>query len=481
MYNHGIRVQEKETSLATPVNGTAGLQVVFGTAPINTAADPYGAVNSLFIVYNFAEAKNALGYSDDFSNYSLCQSMDANFRVFNIAPIILCNVLDPVKHKRENLAATYPVLSGQCVVEIQGILLNTLKIKFGAQELTLDTDYISNFNDSGNVVITLLKTGQAADATEISVSSQSIDPTQVTANDIIGGYDVATGKETGMELIRQVYPKFGLTPGLILAPGWSQNTSVAAVMASKSIEINGVFSCENLVDLDTTKAKIYTDCEKIKKESGLSSSHTIVLWPRVRVGDKEYAYSAIYGAMVAYTDAQNGDIPSTSPSNKALGISKTVLEDGTEIILDQVQANIVNSAGIVTMINDSGWKSWGNNTACYPGVDDPKDRWISCRRVFTWWGNSFILTYSKNVDDPANYRLIESIVDSENIRGNSYVSQGKFAGVRMEFNEEDNKVESIIGGKLQFKQYLAPYTPAEDILNVLEFDPDMIQTAIGGE
>ena len=86
----------------------------------------------------------------------------------------------------------------------------------------------------------------------------------------------------------------------------------------------------------------------------------------------------------------------------------------------------------------------------------------------------------QKVDDPANYRLIESIVDSENIRGNGYVSQGKCAGARIEFNMDDNPVTDLLNGKLQFKQYLAPYVPAEDILNVLEYDPDMIVAALSG-
>ena len=38
-----------------------------------------------------------MGYSDDFRKYTLCQSIDASFRVFNIAPIVCINVLDPNK------------------------------------------------------------------------------------------------------------------------------------------------------------------------------------------------------------------------------------------------------------------------------------------------------------------------------------------------------------------------------------------------
>ena len=91
------------------------------------------------------------------------------------------------------------------------------------------------------------------------------------------------------------------------------------------------------------------------------------------------------------------------------------------------------------------------------------------------------MTYLNKVDDPANYRLIESIVDSENVRANSLVSMDKCAGLRMVYSKDDNPVESVIDGHIVFRQYLAPYTPAEDILNILEFDPSMIEAALGGE
>ena len=75
--------------------------------------------------------------------------------------------------------------------------------------------------------------------------------------------------------------------------------------------------------------------------------------------------------------------------------------------------------------------------------------------------------------------LIESVVDSENIRGNSYVPS-KCAGARIEFSEDENPVTDILNGKIQFHQYLAPYVPAEDILNILEFDPTMLSAALSG-
>lgn len=481
-YNHGIRIEEQATSIVAPITGSAGLQVVIGTAPINLAKDPYSVTNVPLIAYSFSEAASQLGYSDDFKKFTLCQSMDASFRIFNVAPIIFINVLDPKKHKKDNTEASVNVVAKQAKLEEDGILLDTLVVKDGATTLAKNEDYITSFTDDGKVLVSLIDGSSHAGASTLTVKSTSIDPSAVKAKDIIGGYDAATDKESGLELIRQVYPRFNMTPGLLLAPGWSQIPEVGIVLGSKCSEINGVFSCECVLDLDSssTGAKKYSAVGEWKNKNGYTNKHSVALWPQVKVGKKQYAFSAIFAALTAYTDASNDDVPNLSPSNKMAKITGLVLDDGTEVTLDQNQANLLNSQGIITAINVNGWKTWGNNTAAYPGVTDPKDRWFCCRRFFSWWGNSFIMTYFQKVDDPANYRLIESIVDSENIRGNSYVSQGKCAGAKIVFEEKDNQITDILNGKIKFRQYLAPYTPAEDILNVLEFDPSMLAAAISG-
>lgn len=472
-YLHGVRIQENPTSVPTPVKNEAGVPVIFGTAPVNLVADPAGAVNKLFLCNSFAEAKAAVGYSDDYESYTLCQAMDAFFKAFGVAPVVICNVLDPATHK-STYSETLNIVDGQAVSTKKGILLDGLKVG----DMTLGTDYTVAFNDDGYLVITVLKSPAGS---TVAVSGNVIDASKVTESSIVGSYDSGTGVETGIELIRKVYPTFGLTPSLLLAPGWSHKPTVGLALAEKCTDINGMFKCECVVDIDASRAAKYTDVEQIKQESGFASPHTICVWPKVKYAGKEMYYSAIYAAMACYTDYNNDNVPNLSPSNRAIRISATIVEDGTEVNLDINQANELNAVGVVTALNLNGFKAWGNNTAAYPDTTDPKDRWIACRRFFSWWGNSFITTYLTKVDDPANYRLIESIVDSENVRGNSLVSQGKCAGIKMVYSKEDNPIANVLDGKIVFKQYLAPYTPAEDILNVLEFDPSMIEAALGGE
>ena len=475
-YMHGIRIQENPTSVPTPVKNEAGVPVIFGTAPVNLAADPEDAVNRLFLCNTFADAQSAVGYSEDYEKYTLCQAMDAFFKVFGVGPVVLCNVLDPANHNAA-YTETLTVVDGQAVSGEVGVMLKSLTVKHEDSKLEEGKDYAIAFNDEGYAVVTVLIEG----VTSVTLSGSRLDPSKVTYGSIVGSYDAATGAETGMELVRKVYPTFGLVPSLLLAPGWSHDPRVGLALSEKCMDINGMFRCECILDIDTMKAKKHTEVGSVKLDSGYVGEHMICVWPMVKYAGKAMAYSAIYAAMTCYTDCDNDNVPNLSPSNRTIRVSAAVLKDGTEITLDKNQGNELNAVGVVAALNMNGYRAWGNNTAAYPDTKDPKDRWIACRRFFSWWGNSFITTYMEKVDDPANYRLIESIVDSENVRGNSLVSMGKCAGIKMVYNRGDNPTGNVMDGKIVFRQYLAPYAPTEDILNVLEFNPSMIEAALGGE
>jgi phage tail sheath protein FI len=65
-------------------------------------------------------------------------------------------------------------------------------------------------------------------------TEQNPDPTKVTSTDIIGGYNSQTGKRTGLETIEEVFSSFGKVVGIVLAPGYSHNESVANAMIAKA-------------------------------------------------------------------------------------------------------------------------------------------------------------------------------------------------------------------------------------------------------
>lgn len=482
-YLHGVYVQENPTSVIAPIVSDSGVQFIVGTAPVNLLPDPANAVNVPLLAYSFKEASEKVGYSDTFDKFTLCQSIDASFRVFNVAPIVLVNVLDPSAHKKVVAPVVKDIVNNQVIIAEEGILLDAnfvVKNELGDTTYTLADDYTLTFTSLGYVQLDVVKDGAIDVDGEIklTIGYDQLDPTMVTEADIIGGYDAATGKYTGIENISQVYPRFGILPGLILAPGWSHEPNVGIAITAKYEGINGAFKGNGVKDVDTAVAKTYDKVKTWKDDNSYNDKHDIVCWPMVQIGTKKYYKSAIVAALIAYTDAQNDNVPYVSPSNKKMRITGTILDDGTEVFLDQVQANLLNSQGIFTAININGWKSWGNNTGIYPSSTDVKDRFISVRRMFDWWGNSFILTYFQKVDDPMNRRLIEAVVDSENIRANGYKARFQIADAKIEFNIDENPETDLLNGQIRFKQYLTPFPPAEAIINVLEFDPNALVASL---
>lgn len=471
-YKHGVYTSEVPTSIIPAVNSMAGLPVVFGTAPVHLASDAAPA-NRPVLCYSYAEAVAALGYSKDWRHYTLCEVLYSQFALYNRAPVVFVNVLDPAKHKKtvENKEMTIEKKAGTLTA---AVLLDTLTVKAAADgnALVKGTDYEAVYNDEEELVIFVLDDGAAASATSLFLSYDELDPAAVDADDIIGGVDVTTGEYKGLETLNQVFPRFGLVPGLVLAPGWSQDPSVAAIMTAKAGNINGHFQAMVLTDASADTVRKYTDVPEWKNQNNYTDANEVICWPMVRNGDGIFHMSTQLLGVMAKTDSDNGDIPYVSPSNKSMQITGTCLADGTEVVLGPEEANYLNGQGIVTALNFiGGWKAWGNRTACYPSNTDAKDAFICVRRMFNWHAQTFIQTYWTKVDSPINKRLIQTVIDSENIRLNGLVAQGVLLGGRVEFLESENPNTNLLDGIIKFHTYLTPPTPARVIENVIEYDP----------
>jgi phage tail sheath protein FI len=480
-YKHGINIIEVPTSISPPAQTTAGLPVVVGTAPINLA-ETQEYVNKPTLVYSYEEAVKNLGYSSDWDKYTLCEVMKSHLQLFNVAPVIFINVLDPDRHKKDTVNSVLNLTNGSAIIEQDGVLLNTLVVKLDAasQPLTKGTDYTAAFDQEGKVVITRIADGGIPSGqTTLNVSFSYLDPTMVTSTDIIGGVDATTGKATGLELINQVFPLFRMVPGQILAPGWSHKPDVAAIMKAKAGNINGLFKAITVTDVDSSAsgADLYTEVPSWKSSNNYTDPLQVVCWPKVTLGGETYHLSTQFAGATCKTDADSDDIPYVSPSNKPLQADGAVIEDGSEVTLGPDQSNYLNSQGIVTALNFiGGWKLWGNRTGAYPGNTDVKDTYISVRRMFNWIGNTIILTFWKHVDNPTNRRMIDTVVDSLNIWLNGLTARGALLGGRVEFRKEENSISDLMKGIVRFHVFLTPPTPAESMEFSLEFDTSYLNS-----
>lgn len=460
-YFHGVKGSEVATSVLATASATAGLPVIFGTAP-----NPK-YVNKPIICYSWNEAVEAFGYSADWDKFTLCEAMYGEFKLYNVAPAVFVNVLDPAKHKTSVSAKAYDVGADKTITLTDAVILSTLTVKNVDYVATADTDYVAAQDDEGNTVITIMEDGSLKSATSVTVSYDAVDPSAVTASDIINA----------LELLDVIYTMTSLFPGLVVAPGFSEDPTVASVMCAKARNIDGIVSCTALTDIDTSQAKKYSDVYAWKNKNGYTNNGQVACWPCGRNGEMVFHLSTHIMGIIGALDASNEDIPYQSPSNQTMRITGLCLKDGTEVMLSLSQANLLNSQGIVTALNfNGGWKSWGNNTAVYPSNTDVKDAFICVRRMFDWQKQTFILTYWQKVDQPLTPRLIKTIVDSEQIRLNGLVSRGYLLGASVQFLESDNPTTDLLAGIIRLRVKITPPVPAQDVEDITEYDVSNLET-----
>lgn len=480
-YYHGISTRQVATSLSTPVTAASGVTFVVGTAPVHMlgvdnvdGVDVYKNVNVPIMCNNNGEAVSALGYSDDWEKYTLCEVMYNHFQLYATSPVFFVNVLDPTKHKISVAAENYSVVDNKATLPFDTIAES---VKIAEYKRGEDFDLLY---DGDSLIVEILDGGAIpADTTELSIEFDKVDPSQVTKANIIGGFDVNTKKTSGFELLESVFPKYGIAPDILICPKWSSDSEVAAIMATKAANINGVFEAKALIDVDTTAVKHYADVPAWKKAKNINDRAQALCFPMCKLGDRVFHMSVQMAGLMATVDTNNGGCPAESPSNKTMKIDSAVLADGTEVLLDLTQANYLNSNGVTTALNFiGGFVLWGNETACYPANTDVKDYFLCVSRMFGWVSNSLVLTYWSKIDSKFNRRLIDSIVDSVNIWLNGLVAEEKLLGGRVEFNESENTTVSLMSGKAVFHIFLTPPSPAKEIEFVLEYDTSYVTSAL---
>ena len=481
-FNHGVYASQLPTSIIPPRRVDSAIPVVVGTAPVHLVKAGYtGPVNEPVLAQSYTEAVTSLGYSEDWASYTLCEFIYSQFVLFSIEPAVFINVFDPATHKTSVEAEAQSFDSDdQLTLDHPGLVADpTVQDSTDTTTYELDTDYEV---DRISGVVTRLDGGSIEAEATVHVTYDYGDPSKVAASDIIGGIDAGTGARSGLELIDQVFPRYQLVPGLICAPGWSQAPSVAAVMGTKAVDINGLFKAMALVDLPTdgTGVTKYSDAPSWKSTNNYVDPNMIACWPKLKLDSQIFHMSTQLAGLIGRVDGTHESIPYESPSNKTLEMNGLCLADGTELVFGHTEANYLNGQGIVTALNmGGGWVAWGNRTAAYPSVTDVKDAMIPIQRMFCWKGNEFILTFWQKTDAPTNRRLVETIIDSENIRLNGLASIGAILGGRVVFLESDNPTTDLMDGKMKFHLYMTPPSPAEEIRALIEYDPDYLAVLFG--
>lgn len=308
----------------------------------------------------------------------------------------------------------------------------------------------------------------------------SPDPEKVQAEDIIGKVESRTLKRTGLSLLHEVYPRYRLTPGLVLAPGFSSIPAVAIAIGAVCDGISGCFRALGIIECPPDLEN-YTKAPEWLNDNNLADSNLICMFGNLKYNGQIESGSVHLAGVIAKRDSENDDIPFWSPSNSRF-YAEAITHNGEELFLTMENAAYLNGNGIVTGLNMiGGLVAWGDQTACYPGITDIKDSSIPIRRMFAWIGNTLILTAWQFVSNPIRRRMIETVQDTFNVWLNGLTAREYILGGRVVFENADNPTTDLMDGKIRFHVYVTPPQAAREIDFILEYDPEYLQTLFAVE
>lgn len=475
MAKHGVYVYEKATSVGVPAVAESGIPFVIGAAPIQSAADP-AKIGEPVLCTSYEEAEAKLGYSEDWKSYNLCEFMFSHFKLYGSQPVIFVNLLDPSSMKEVVSAVDMDVVDRKVELPMETINDGTLVVKAAGgsgSAYEKDVDYAVYYSGD-KCYVEVLADGSAYDANSLNIAYHKVNPSLVNASTVA----------MGMEAIERCLGSLGVVPDLICAPGYSHDTTVAAIMAAKAGGINGMFKAKALVDISTKEgegATEYSQVNAVKNDNNITDVNQIACWPMLKLGDRAFHMSTQLAGLMASVDTSNAGCPYESPSNKGFQCDSMVLDSGQEVDLTHAQANILNAAGIVTGLNFmGGLVAWGNYNACYPANRDVKDFMIPVSRMFGWVGKTLINTFWSKLDKPMNRRLVDTVIDTCNIWLNGLVGNEYVLGARAEFRESENPLTDLMAGIIRIHIYITPPSPAQEIDFLLEYDVEYLTSALVG-
>src|SRR5215831_9018244 len=252
-FKHGVSWSDVPTSVISPVQAIPGVNVVFGSAPLHLAKNGKDNINKPVLCNRFEDAVAALGYSDDWDTYDLCEHMDSCFVRFGMFPAVYIAVNNPEDGGTPFTPTHFSLANGRVDTQKEFIRWTITVKDSGASTTYVEgTDYLLSLSANNTWIVTRIAGGAiTSDTATLTIGGTLPNANPITAEDVIGGVDTGTGARSGLEVIDDVFQVTGLVPGVIICPKFSKDPTVAAVMEAKCENINGCFVATCLIDVDT--------------------------------------------------------------------------------------------------------------------------------------------------------------------------------------------------------------------------------------
>lgn len=465
-YKHGA-FGEFDESIASTATQSGTLGVYVGTAPVNLIRGYTDAsvVNEPVLLKDFSSVKRLMGYSPNWSSFTLCEAFKMHFdnSTGNVGPIVVINVLDPKTHKKvEQTTKSLTFVNKRATIDSDTIILDSLVLADKVEGVDFTVDY----NWTTNQVI-LTDISSVPIAAPVQATFDEVDPSMVKKTDIIGGV-TANGEYSGLSVIGLIHEETNFIPNLIAAPGWSDDPEVYNAMITAGTKVNGhwdayVIADLPLVDSEADPVDTIEKAVQWAKENGYNNERSKPGWPMFELTFGGYVHaSTLWMWQQMLVDATHDGIPMETASNKAIPVKRQYFGSTSKNRgFDQSRADDLTSKGIFTGVYGAqgAWVLWGGHTAAYEfgNVQDKRTIFDNNIRMMMYVSNSYQQQWAPDIDKPMTVSRADTIKATEQAKADALAALGALIGEpEVVFERTDNSNDELAEGNFVWRHKGTP-------------------------
>lgn len=267
-----------------------------------------------------------------------------------------------------------------------------------------------------------------------------------TMTNIIGDY--VDGKYTGIKALEAAKTRFGFAPRIIGAPGFESEEVIAQLIATSQAVRGFTYP---VLPVDTKEAAI-------QMRDSFGARELMGIWPDLMSGETSLLTSAYAMGLRAKIDAETGwhKTLSNVPINGVTGISHDVTWD---LQNPNTDAGVLNAAEVTTIINENGFRFWGDRTTS----GDPLFAFENYTRSAQIIRDSIAEAHLWAIDKGITKTTARDIVEGVNRKFRDWVANGYLLGGSAWIRTDANGVDVVKDGKLVIDYDYTPIPPLENL------------------
>lgn len=449
-YQHGINTYEILGG-PRPVKGSkSGVIGLVGTAPM-------GPVNKLVLVNSETLAAQ---FGPELEGFTLPQALRA-IADHGVMSVVVINVLDPTKHLSRVVDETVNPNGG---VKLAHSMVSEVVVKntTGTVTYTAGKDYQI---DTQTGQLSRLATGGIMVSDSVKVAYAYLDPSKVTAADILGAVS-ASGRRSGILALEDAFSELGFEAKILIAPVYCTQLSVTAALSAMADKLDAVAYVDAPIGISVQQA-IAGRGPNGTINFNTSSSRVRLCYPHLKVydpvtnTDRLEPLSVRAAALRAKVDSDEGYWVSSS-NHEIKGV--TGLERPISARIDDAtcDANLLNEVGITTVFNGfgTGIRLWGNRSAAFPTLTHMAS-FENVRRTADIFNESLRMTSLQYVDRNIDPALIDSILATAEGYARTMVGEGALSGFKVWYDPARNTETELSAGHVRVSYKITPSVPME--------------------